>query len=59
MKCIGLDVHTNNTATGLLSASGKEITGHMTKASDPMMRCILNRVTYVYIINSRSSFTAF
>ena len=41
------------------SSGGKEIHGHMTKAGDPMMRCILDRVTYVHVCHCRSSITAF
>jgi len=41
------------------STGGKEMHGRMTKAGDPMMRCILDRVTYVHICNCQSSITAF
>ena len=41
------------------SSGGKEIHGHMTKSGDPMMRCILDRATYVHVCHCRSSITAF
>jgi len=41
------------------STGGKEIHGRLTKAGDPMMRRILDRVTYVHIMHCDSSLTAF
>jgi transposase len=40
-------------------SGGKEIRGRMTKNGDPMMRAVLDRVTYVHICNCDSTITAF
>jgi transposase len=40
-------------------SGGKEHHGHMTKNGDPMMRAVLDRVTYVHICNCDSSITEF
>jgi transposase len=40
-------------------SGGKEQHGRMTKSGDPMMRAVLDRITYVHICNCDSSITAF
>ena len=40
-------------------SGGKELHGRMTKNGDPMMRAVLDRVTYIHICNCDSSITEF
>jgi len=40
-------------------SGGKESHGHMTKTGDPMMRAVLDRVTYVHVCHCDSSITEF
>jgi len=40
-------------------SGGKELHGKMTKNGDPMMRAVLDRVTYVHICNCDSTITEF